>query len=889
MMLSAPFSSLLSHRNADSLSVAAFETHIHQLCQMMQTLLHAGKVTFWLLHPSHNEVICLQDIPLTEQVGRSIPISSVLALSEAFSASSVLEFPNAHLDERLSHTPVGSEPVDLILARVVCDDDIQGVLVCKKEQDRDWPLNSRALIHHFVALAEQALLMLQPDAIAWRHLLWQQRLHKLTYQLATKTGQQFFTELVEQLATEIGANAVWIGELLQIGHGAASVRIIAGCGATIALEHHRYPLQECSCRAIYLTDDWVIQSQPDVPMTLLNAPEWLIAVPLRHNQQRILGHLALTFTNQYPDPNELVRALQPLLVRIEAELIRYQSESELRLSSVAFDTNKGCIITDPTLTIMRVNQAFTDITGISVEQAIGCELGKEIWDLSEAQADSLRKGLPWRGEMERKRLNGDLYPQWETWTPVEDEVKRLSHYVISIDDLTERVRSSQRIQALAYYDELTGLANRRRLLEQVGILFEQAKEQDEVGALLFIDLDHFKDINDSLGHAAGDWVLQQVAERLKPFFTKSDELARLGGDEFVALLPGLSCNPPQAEMHAMLLAEQVIEAVSAPYYYAGQVLHIGASVGMTLYPTRDQTPSDLLKQADTAMYQAKADGRSTVRAFDAAMQRKVDKRLRIHNQLRDALRNRELSLHYQPQHMVSTGELIGAEALIRWQVPGGAMISPVEFIPIAEETDLIIDIGQWVMEEACHQYMYWYSSNIKLPQLSVNVSAKQFHHTKFTERVYEVLDKTGMLPEALNLEITESVVLEGLEDTIQKMTELKSIGISFSIDDFGTGYSSLGYLTRLPVNELKIDRTFIKGIPHDVSNMAIAEAVLAMARHLGFNVTAEGVETRQQLQFLKQQSCHFYQGYLASKPLPPDVMASYALAHFRKNKSASKL
>jgi diguanylate cyclase (GGDEF)-like protein len=454
--------------------------------------------------------------------------------------------------------------------------------------------------------------------------------------------------------------------------------------------------------------------------------------------------------------------------------------------------------------------------------------------------------------------------------------------VISLDDLTERVRSSQRIQALAYYDELTGLANRRRLLEQVSVLFEQAKVQDEVGALLFIDLDHFKDINDSLGHAAGDWVLQQVAERLKPFFTKNDELARLGGDEFVALLPGLSCNPPQAEMHAMLLAEQVIEEVSAPYYYDGQVLHLGASVGVTLYPTRNQTPADLLKQADTAMYQAKADGRSTVRAFDAAMQRKVDKRLRIHNQLRDALRNHELSLHYQPQHMVATGELIGAEALIRWQVPGGAMISPVEFIPIAEETDLIIDIGQWVMEEACHQYMYWYSSNIKLPQLSVNVSAKQFHHAKFTERVYEVLDKTGMLPEALNLEITESVVLEGLEDTIQKMTELKSIGISFSIDDFGTGYSSLGYLTRLPVNELKIDRTFIKGIPNDVSNMAIAEAVLAMACHLGFNVTAEGVETRQQLQFLKQQSCHFYQGYLASKPLPAEVMATYATDYLNK-------
>jgi PAS domain-containing protein len=351
-------------------------------------------------------VICLQDIPHPERIGLSIPIDAVSALSDAFNHASVLEFPNAHLDARLRNTPIGHEPADIILARVVFDDDIQGMLVCRKEQDRDWPVNSRALIDHFVALAEQALLMLQPDTVAWRHLLWQQRLHKLTYQLATKTGRLFFTELVEQLATEIGADAVWIGELLQVGHGTASVRIIAGCGATIALEHHRYPLQDSSCRLLYLADNWIIQSMPDVPVTMLIQPKWLIAVPLRHNQQRIIGHLSFTFSDQHPDPNELVRALQPLLIRIEAELIRYQVESELRLSSVAFDTNKGCIITDPTLTIMRVNQAFTEITGISAEQAIGCELGKEIWSFSEQQSDSLSKGLHWRGEMERKRLNG---------------------------------------------------------------------------------------------------------------------------------------------------------------------------------------------------------------------------------------------------------------------------------------------------------------------------------------------------------------------------------------------------------------------------------------------------------------------------------------------------
>jgi PAS domain S-box/diguanylate cyclase (GGDEF) domain len=889
-MLSAPVSSLLSYQNIDSLSVAAFEAHIRQLCQMMQTLLRAGKVTFWVYHPATQETICLQDITQPERIGLSIPISAAPAIAESFAKESILELPAAHLDERLRDTPIGDEPVDIILARVTCDEERQGVLVCRKSQESHWPDNYRVLIGHFVELAVQALHMLKPDTASWYRLLWQQSLNQLTYQLATRTGHAFFNELVTQLAEKTGAESVWIGERMQVGHGPASIKIIAEHGLpTFEQEHHSYLLQESSCHQLYLTGNWIVQAKPDVPLSGINQPEWLIAVPLRHSQQRIVGHLALTFVTSPPEPADLVRALQPLLARIEAELLRYQNELELRLASVAFDTNKGCIITDPSLTIVRVNKAFSDITGWRAGEVVGSVLGYNFWTFSDTHYASLLKGEPWSGEVERRRQDGGLYPQWENWTPVHDEADRLMYYVINIDDLSERVRTSQRIQALAYYDELTGLANRRRLLEQVNVLFAQAKAQDEVGALLFIDLDHFKDINDSLGHAAGDWVLQQVAERLKPFFHKDDELARLGGDEFVALLPGLSSNPPQAEMHATMLAEQVIEAVSAPYYYSDQVLHLGASVGITLYPTRDQTPGDLLKQADTAMYQAKADGRSTVRAFDAGMQRKVDKRLRIHNQLRDALRNHELSLHYQPQHMVATGELIGAEALIRWQTAEGVMVSPVEFIPIAEETDLIIDIGRWVMEEACQQYMCWYDMNIKLPQLSVNVSAKQFHHSGFIDSVYEVLDKTGMFPEALNLEITESAVLEGLENTIQKMTELKSIGVSFSIDDFGTGYSSLGYLTRLPVNELKIDRTFIKGIPSDVSNMAIVEAVLAMARHLGFNVTAEGVETRQQLQFLKQQSCHFYQGYLASKPLAAEVMGEYVSVHLNKNKSVRNL
>ena len=885
MMSSSQVSSLLSDMHQDSLSVVTFESHVRHLCQMMQSLLGAERVTFWLYHPAKDEAVCLQDVPQFERLGLAVSLNTISGITEAVKTNSVVEFPNAHTDLRFQPLAL-TEPVDLIVASVNCENGFRGALACRKRPNAKWSENYLTLVEHCSALAAHTLQMLKPDLSLWRHLLWQLRLHKLISLTGTQHGRAFFSELTERLAMELGADAVWIGELIQIGQDASFVHVLAGQTGEVKLDYQRYQLQESSCYQLYLSNNWIIEPSPKIPLTLKKASACLLAVPLRNAYQQIVGHLAFSFSEPYPELEELSNALQPLIPVLESELVRYQSDAQLRLSSVAFDTNKGCVITDPSLTVMRINQAFTDITGYGTEQAVGSVLGRDIWQLSDTQNASLQAGDIWQGEVKRIRKNGDVYPQWETWTPVHDEFNRLGHYVVNIDDITERVHSSQRIQALAYFDELTGLANRRRLLEQVGVLFAQAKAQDKIGALLIIDLDHFKDINDSLGHVAGDWVLQQVAERLKPFFQKEDELARLGGDEFVALLPGLSCNPPQAEMHALSLAEQLIDAVSAPYYYGDQVLHLGASVGVTLYPTREQTPDDLLKQADTAMYQAKADGRSTVRAFDAAMQKKVDKRLRIHNQLRDALRNHELMLYYQPQHMVATGELIGAEALIRWQPANGSVISPAEFIPIAEETDLIIDIGQWVMEEACRQYMYWYDADVRLPQLSVNVSAKQFHDSGFVESVYEMLEKTGMQPEALNLEITESVVLEGLDDTIQKITELKSIGISFSIDDFGTGYSSLGYLTRLPVNELKIDRTFIKGIPVDVNNMAIVEAVLAMASHLGFNITAEGVETRQQLQFLKQQSCHFYQGYLASKPLPADVMAEYASQFLHKNKSA---
>ena len=436
-------------------------------------------------------------------------------------------------------------------------------------------------------------------------------------------------------------------------------------------------------------------------------------------------------------------------------------------------------------------------------------------------------------------------------------------------------QSQEEFHRLAFFDSLTGLANRRLLNQTIETQYQLAKKNQVVGALLFIDLDFFKAINDSLGHAVGDCILVEVAERLKEIPQPEDFIARLGGDEFVILLADLSENPMHAEQHANLLAEQLIERISQPYLYKGQALYIGASIGVTLFPSKDQHADDLLKQADTAMYQAKSNGRKKVYFFDVKMQRKADKRLHIYNCLKSAIAKNELFLHYQPQHMVQNGDIIGVEALVRWHLGGKQQISPAEFIPIAEETDLIIDIGIWVLQAACRQFVEWQLQGVNVPQLSVNVSTRQFHDNNFVDSVLMVLDETGMDPMQLNLEITESVVIEHAEDAIRKMTDLKNIGVSFAVDDFGVGYSSLSYLKRLPANELKIDRSFIQNIPYNVSDMAIVEAVLAMAKHMGFNVTAEGVESRQQLEFLQRQQCSFYQGFYASKPLSAEHLALY--------------
>lgn len=845
-----------------------------QLSLLAQKMLDAEHVSIWLVSPRHADLICSHSLGSGAQVGcvlgAEVYAHLKLELQEGLGHLSTEHAERRELWLKLCGAQSSGH---LYLASILGPGGWQGLLCChRREPITPQLLHLHAVLKQLAQLAERGLESLSQNEAEQRQLLHQQQLDRISFALRAKTGRAFFDELVSQFQRILGAREVWLAELESppMQHWA---RVMTRIGQEQEYEFTRYPIDKLKAGTSSVAEGTCLQRDLCLPSPL-PAAHTVYVHPLHDGKQQIIGHLVMTFERREPDMRMLHALLQLVGHRASAELERHRAEAELRLSAVAFETNEGIIITDPELVILRVNRAFTHITGLQPEAAVGKRLGKDIWPSQQA-AEQLDDEGRWQGERERQDATGHSYPQWETWTPVRDEWGMVSHYVVCFEDMSERKAAARQIQNLAYYDDLTGLPNRRYLMEQVERSFQMARQHDMVGALLFIDLDHFKTINDSLGHAAGDWLLQQASARLRVLLRGADVLTRLGGDEFVMLLPALSSNPAQAELQATMMAEEIIAQISMPFDFNEHSLHIGASVGISLFPTREQTPADLLKQADTAMYQAKSAGRRICRLFDSEMQRQADRRLLIHNQLRNALRNNELVLFYQPQHMVSNNELIGLEALVRWNDARRGIVSPADFIPIAEETDLIIDIGRWVLLEGCHQYVRWHEAGIYVPQLSINVSARQFHHPDFVEHVHEVLAETGMEPSALNLEITESVVLGNTEDTIHKMTELKELGISFSIDDFGTGYSSLGYLKRLPVDELKIDRSFIQDIPHDTSNMAIVEAVMAMASHLNFTVTAEGVETRQQLEFLRKHKCAFYQGYLACKPLPVDAVERY--------------
>jgi diguanylate cyclase (GGDEF)-like protein/PAS domain S-box-containing protein len=542
--------------------------------------------------------------------------------------------------------------------------------------------------------------------------------------------------------------------------------------------------------------------------------------------------------------------------------LREKSRSLQLSASVIAHANECIIITDITGRIMDVNPAFTRITGYTREEALGAnprmlQSGRHDQEFYAAMWQSITGTGQWSGEVWNRRKNGEIYPEWLSITTVTgEEDGQVSHYVGSSIDITERKRSEADIHNLSFYDPLTQLPNRRMLIDHLYQALTVDSGTTGYGALLFIGLDNFKAINDTRGHVIGDFILLRVSSRLTACAGEGNITVRMGGDEFAVLLENLGNEAAQAEAQARLIAGKILDAISQPYELQGHEYHVTASIGINLNHERKLSAEDLLRRADAAMHQAKQSGRNTLRFFEASMQDALEEHMALESGLRTALQQQQFKLYYQMQ-IDHNGHIHGAEVLLRWNHPLHGMISPLKFIPLAEENGLILPIGQWVLETACQQIKAWeVDPKTRDLQLAVNVSAKQFHQPDFVALVKEALDQNAIIPSRLKLELTESMVLDDVGDTIAKMHALKQIGVRFSMDDFGTGYSSLAYLTQLPLDQLKIDQSFVRNIGTKPT------------KNLGMEVIAEGVETRAQCDFRAGVGCTFYQGYLFSKPVP---------------------
>jgi diguanylate cyclase (GGDEF)-like protein/PAS domain S-box-containing protein len=551
---------------------------------------------------------------------------------------------------------------------------------------------------------------------------------------------------------------------------------------------------------------------------------------------------------------------------------RQRAEQELRIAATTFEAQEAIVVTDPDHRILRVNGAFTRMTGYSAMEVIGrtpAILKSERQDAAfyRSMWDTLNRDKYWEGELWNRRKDGLSYLEWLTVTAVTDANGQVTHYVGLSLDITLRKEADEKIHQLAFYDPLTKLPNRRLLQDRLQQALGYSMRHKNHGAILFIDLDNFKLLNDTRGHDMGDLLLIEVAKRLQDIVRGSDTVARLGGDEFIAILGDLSQDAQQSAAAARDVGEKVLASINQPFHLQGVACHSSASIGISLFRGDEIGMDDLLKHADAAMYQAKTSGHNTLRFFDPAMQAELEMRAALTDDLRQALPRQQFKLHYQIQ--VNQQGIVGAEALLRWQHPGRGLVSPMAFIPLAEETGLIVPIGAWVLQLACAQLKAWQDDpQTRHLQLAVNISARQFRQPDLVEQVLEVLKETGIDPVKLELELTESLVLDNIADAIVKMRALRDAGIRFSLDDFGTGRSSLSYLKLLPLDQIKIDQSFVRDIATDPNDAAIVRTIIGMANNLGLNVIAEGVETEQQRDFLERNGCHAYQGYLFGKPVP---------------------
>ena len=551
---------------------------------------------------------------------------------------------------------------------------------------------------------------------------------------------------------------------------------------------------------------------------------------------------------------------------------RVEAETTLRQAAKVFEsTHEGVIITDPQKRILMVNRAFTELTGYTAAEV----MGKSTDMLQSSRHDNeffrrmwieIKTAGHWQGEVWSRRKSKEEFPQLISISGVKDDEGKVVQYVSVFSDISKIKETEAELEFLAHHDPLTRLPNRRLLLARIQHGIEIVQRDGGLMALLMLDLDRFKDVNDSFGHATGDELLQQVADRLTKRLRTVDTLTRLGGDEFTVLLQGITNREDAARV-----ATEIVAMLGEPWILSnGFEVRVGSSVGIALYPEYCSTAEEMLQQADTALYQAKEEGRGRFRYFSEELTQAARDRVSLEAALRRAIAENELRVYYQAQVDIASGRIVGAEALVRWQHPEDGLIMPDKYITVAEETGLIGAIGDWVLKETCRQGKQWLDAGIPPISLAVNLSPHQFHHKDIDATVAKALQESGFPAAYLELELTESILIKREHDAVEKLKLLRAQGIRLAIDDFGTGYSSLAYLKRFPLDVLKIDRSFVRDIPTDSDDMEIAITIIAIGHTLGFKVLAEGVENIEQLEFLTAQGCDLYQGYFKSEALPAE-------------------
>lgn len=623
-----------------------------------------------------------------------------------------------------------------------------------------------------------------------------------------------------------------------------------------------------------------------------NIPVIFLTAAFKENSDKMRGYSAgATDYLTKPLDDHILRAKVHVFLRIYQQYQQLQeNNAALQLAASVFESQQGMIITDAQNHILRVNKAFSEITLYSAEEVIGqdpriLKSGRHDEDFYRVMWRNLQETGMWSGEVWNRRKNGEIYPEWLNITSVKINGV-VAHYIATMSDITEYKVAEAQIHQLAFYDPLTGLPNRRLLQERLQHSIDRCVRDKELMSLLMLDLDHFKPVNDSLGHLAGDQLLQQVAKRLSSRLRNSDMTARLGGDEFTVLLENITHIDDAAHV-----AREIIDDLHKPFFLTienkieHKEVHIGVSIGISIFDgkqTEKITSQSLLDNADIALYKAKDSGRNCFAYFSESLTLAARKHIELESTLRGILERNELLVNYQPLVDIETDNIIGAEALIRWLPNIEGFATPWHFITFAEETGFIVAIGEWILHETCRQGKVWSDAGFPEITLAVNVSSYQFQHSDMVSSVVKTLAKTQFPPHRLELELTESGLMENNERTRLILDELRQLGVKISIDDFGTGYSSLAYLKYFPVSTLKIDKSFIHEIPAKKDDMIIAETIISMGHTLGFTVLAEGVETQEQLEFLREKGCDKYQGYIKSKPLPADKFEKLLLESVKK-------